>query len=143
MRDSCEPTKYVANSQEYDLVVVGTTKVYYNSACPVCDAGIKYQRRKLDCSAVEVQWIDVHCANDAVTDINANLEFVRERLHVVDDEGNIHVGSDAFTELCSKSRDQRALAVLLRVPGIRMLWQWLYNAFAKLLYWWNRKNQRW
>ena len=122
---------------------VNKTKVYYNSACPVCDAGIRYQRRKLENSADEVEWIDVHRSNEAATDVASNLEFVRERLHVVDEKGTVHVGSEAFAELWGKTRGQRALSRLVRVRGIRTLSRWLYNGFARLLYWWNRKNQRW
>ena len=123
--------------------VVSKMKVYYNSACPVCDAGIEYQRRKLGNSAAEVEWIDVHCSNEAAAEVASDLEFVRERLHVVDEEGTLHVGSEAFAELWGRTRGQRALAKLVRVPGIRTLSRWLYNGFARLLYWWNRKNLRW
>ena len=123
--------------------VVSKMKVYYNSACPVCDAGIEYQRRKLGNSAAEVEWIDVHRCNEAAAEVDSDLEFVRERLHVVDEEGTLHVGSEAFAELWGRTRGQRALAKLVRVPGIRTLSRWLYNGFARLLYWWNRKNLRW
>ena len=123
--------------------LVNRTRVYYNSACPVCNAGIRYQRRKLENSADEVEWIDVHCSNEAATDVASNLEFVRERLHVVDEKGTVHVGSEAFAELWGKTKGQRALSRLVRVRGIRTLSRWLYNGFARLLYWWNRKNQRW
>ena len=119
------------------------TKVYYNSACPVCDAGIRYQRRKLKDCADEVDWIDVHRSNEAASDVASSLEFVRERLHVVDEEGTIHVGAEAFAELWGKTREQRLLTKLVRLPGIRTLSRWLYNGFARLLYWWNRKNLRW
>ena len=44
-------------------------KVYYNSACPVCDAGIKDQRRRMEaCGVKDVEWIDVHTHPDAVLD---------------------------------------------------------------------------
>ena len=119
------------------------TKVYYNSACPVCDAGIRYQRRRLEDGWADIEWIDVHCSNEAVADIGANLEFVRERLHVVDEQGTVHVGSEAFAELWDKTQGQRALAALVRVPGLRTLARWLYNGFARLLYRWNRGNRRW
>lgn len=122
---------------------VSKTKVYYNSACPICDAGIRYQRRKLQSSAAKVEWIDVHRSNEAAADVASDLEFVRERLHVVDEEGTVHVGSEAFAQLWSKTQGQRAMSRLVRAPGVRTIATWLYNGFARLLYWWNRKNQRW
>ena len=108
---------------------VNKTKVYYNSACPVCNAGIRYQRRKLENSAAKVDWIDVHRSNEAATDVASNLEFVRERLHVVDEKGTVHVGSEAFAELWGKTRGQRALSRLVRVPrysdAFEMALQWI------------------
>ena len=57
-------------------------KVYYNSACPVCKAGIEGQMEKG--SSCEIQWADVHKDNALVSEVHAELEYVRERLHVVD-----------------------------------------------------------
>ena len=119
------------------------TKVYYNSACLVCNAGIKHQQRKLsDCEA-QIEWIDVHSDNAAVHDVKSDLESVRERLHVVDETGTIHVGSEAFAELWSKTPGQNGLARAARLPILRSGFRWLYNGFAALLYRWNRVNNRW
>lgn len=119
------------------------TKVYYNSACPVCNAGIEYQRRRLGKSADTVDWIDVHRCNEAASDVAPSLEFVRERLHVVDDDGAVHVGADAFAELWGRTKGQKTLSRLVRLPGVRTVSRWLYNGFAAVLYWWNRKQRRW
>jgi len=32
-------------------------RVYYNSACPVCDAGIGAERRRMDACKVDAEWI--------------------------------------------------------------------------------------
>lgn len=119
------------------------TKVYYNSACPVCNAGIRYQQRKLGAASDDIEWIDVHSRNEAACEVNPDLELVRERLHVVDGDGDVHVGAEAFAELWSKTPGQSALARVARVPGLRHVWRWLYNLFAALLYRWNRFNGRW
>ena len=119
------------------------TKVYYNSACPVCAAGIARQRRVLDGQADAVDWIDVHTDNGAVRDLDQELEFVRERLHVVDAAGAVHVGADAFNALFDLSAKQRWLAWIGRLPLLRDLLRWSYNAFAARLYRWNRAKGRW
>lgn len=118
-------------------------KVYYNSACPVCNAGIGAERRRMEACAVEAQWIDIHNRPDAVAEIGASQEFVRERLHVVDEAGAIHVGADAFHALWSKSPGRQRLAAMLKLPLISTLTRWGYNAFAAALYAWNRANRRW
>lgn len=118
-------------------------KVYYNSACPVCDAGIRYQRRRMDACSAEVEWIDIHRFPKALQEIGASQEFVRERLHVLDDEGQVRVGSEAFRALWSRTQGQRRLASLLGLPIINRVGQWTYNLFAAALYALNRARRRW
>ena len=38
---------------------------------------------------MQVEWIDIHRDAEAVYEIGAEREFVRERLHVVDENGDI------------------------------------------------------
>ena len=118
-------------------------KVYYNSACPVCDAGIRCQRVKLDACGASVDWIDVHAENQAAAEVGADLEFVRERLHVVDSQGELHVGADAITELMATTPRRRWVARLVRLPVVRQFVRLTYNAFAALLYRWNRRRRHW
>jgi predicted DCC family thiol-disulfide oxidoreductase YuxK len=114
------------------------TKVYYNSACPVCAAGIAGQRGKLDACPVDVEWIDVHSDNAA-----ADLEFVRERLHVVDAAGRTRVGAEAFEALWALTPGQQGLARISALPIVRPLLRWSYYGVAAILYRWNRLNGRW
>ena len=116
-------------------------KVYYNSACPVCKAGIEGQMEKG--SSCEIQWADVHRNNALVSEVQAELEFVRERLHVVDEEGKLHVGFDAFLAIWEKSRNERWKARLFRLPLVKQLCRIAYNIFAAALYQWNISRNRW
>ena len=121
-----------------------STKVYYNSACPVCDAGIKDQRRRMEaCGVKDVEWIDVHTHPDAVLELDAPLEKVRERLHVKTSTGQIDVGADAFLDLWAQTPGQQRLANLLRLPILKQFARLTYNAFARLLYLWNRAKRHW
>ena len=65
------------------------TRVYYNSACPVCNAGIGAERRRMQACNVDAEWIDIHRDPGRLEEIGASLEFVRKRLHVVDDSGAV------------------------------------------------------
>lgn len=119
-------------------------KVYYNSACPVCNAGIKDQRQRMEaCGIKDVEWVDVHAHPEAVSEVGASLEQVRERLYVKDADGRLNVGADAFTRLWSQTPGQRWLARLLRLPVLRQLTHLAYNGFARLLYRWNRAKKHW
>lgn len=116
-------------------------KVYYNSACPVCKAGIESQRGKS--SAREIQWKDVHTDNQLVGEVGADLEFVRERLHVVDEQGKIQVGFDAFLAIWGNSPKEIWKEKLFGVPGVKHFCRLIYNVFAALLYRWNKSKKRW
>lgn len=119
------------------------TKVYYNSACPVCAVGIAGQKQRLEGCPAEVEWIDVDADNARAAEIGADLEFVRERLHVVDDTGAKRVGSEAFEALWGLTPGQGRLARVSGLPVVRTLFRWVYNGFAAILYRWNRLNGRW
>ncbi len=116
-------------------------KVYYNSACPVCKAGIDSQRGKMQDGAVD--WNDIHCDIEARGDLDADVEFVRERLHVVDAQGNVHVGMRAFAAIWAQSPGEAWKARLVNLPVIKPLADWGYNGFARALYRWNRRKAHW
>jgi predicted DCC family thiol-disulfide oxidoreductase YuxK len=121
-----------------------SSKVYYNSACPVCNAGIKEQRRRMEASGIkDIEWVDVHAQPEAVAEVEASLEQVRERLHVKRQDGRIEVGADAFTQLWSQTPRQRWLAKLFRLPLLKQLSRLVYDAFARRLYRWNRAKKHW
>ena len=117
------------------------TKVYFNSACPVCRAGVASQRGKM--ASCQIEWIDVHSNPESVEEVGAELEQVRERLYVRDAEGNLHVGADAFTTLWRDTPGQRWLGRFTALPGIRSVLRVIYNLFARLLYRWNRRKGHW
>ena len=116
-------------------------RVYYNSACPVCNAGIAHQRRRMAGSAV--QWRDVHRDLGARREISAELEFVRERLHAVDEDGRVRTGIDAFELIWRRSPREHWKARLVALPLVRPVATLLYNAFARVLYRWNRWMRHW
>lgn len=121
-----------------------STKVYYNSACPVCNAGIKDQRQRMEaCGLKDIEWIDIHVHPEAVEEVGVPLEQVRERLHVKAPDGQLIVGANAFTRLWSQTTGQRWLAKLLGLPVFKQLAQLAYNIFARLLYRWNRARKHW
>lgn len=116
-------------------------KVYYNSACPVCKAGIEGQKGRT--TACQVEWTDIHQDNRAVEEIGENLEYVRERLHLVDEQGIKRMGVDAFIVLWRHSPRERWKARLFSLPLVHGLAQLAYKAFARVLYRWNRATHHW
>lgn len=115
--------------------------IYYNSACPVCDAGIRSEQERL--AGCAVRWVDVHADPDAARAVGAGVEDVRRRLHVVDAAGRVLVGSEAIAELSAQGRGRRWLARALRLPGLRRLGTLGYDLFAAALYRWNLRRGHW
>ncbi len=120
---------------------INKLKVYYNSACPVCDAGINAQKNKSSNCAIE--WNDVHQNNEIAQDVSGDLEFVRERLHIIDENNELVVGIEAFIALWKNSPGEQWKATLLSLPVVRPLANMAYNGFARLLYKWNRRRGSW
>jgi len=116
-------------------------KVFFNSACPVCNAGISSQKKKT--IACKVEWKDVHLDHELVKELTADLEYVRERLHVIDESGQLKVGYDAFITLWNHSPNEKWKAKLSSLPVINQTLNIIYNIFAKLLYKWNRHKNHW
>lgn len=118
-----------------------TATIYYNSACPVCDAGIRSEQRRL--AGCAVRWVDVHAEPEAARDLGAGVEDVRRRLHVVDAAGRVFVGSEAVAEMSAQGRGRGWLARALRLPGLRRLGELGYELFAGMLYRWNLRRGHW
>ena len=62
---------------------------------------LKKQKQKMKNESVN--WIDIHKNPDEVAQIDENLEFVRERLHVIDRNGKKQVGINAAISILNSS----------------------------------------
>src|SRR5437899_6659168 len=95
--------------------------VWYNTKCPVCNAGIDWQRNRL-LRAVrkgDVEFRDINLEPGALARFGADLEAVRRRLHAVDAEGRLHVGADCAIEIWRRTPGDGWLAGLLGLPVVR------------------------
>ncbi|MCE7913228.1 MAG: DUF393 domain-containing protein [Nitrosomonas sp. PRO4] len=116
-------------------------KVYYNSACPVCKAGIESQMQKM--SVCEMQWNDVHKDNRSAAEISTDLEFVRERLHVIDENGDLQIGFDAFLAIWRNYPKEIWKYKVFGLPVLKQFCRFGYNVFAIALYRWNKWKSHW
>jgi predicted DCC family thiol-disulfide oxidoreductase YuxK len=119
--------------------------VWYNTRCPVCDAGINRQRNKL-LAAVQagaIEFRDINLEPAALAAHGASLADVRRRLHATDEAGRLLVGADVAIALWRLTPGERWIAALLGNPVVRPLTRLAYDRFADLLYAWNRRKGRW
>ena len=119
--------------------------VWYNTRCPVCDAGIDRQRNKL-IAAVEagtIEFRDINLEPQALAVHGASLEDVRRRLHATDEAGSLIVGADVAIAIWRATPGEQWLATLLGNPAVRPVTRLAYDRFADLLYAWNRRKGHW
>lgn len=119
--------------------------VWYNTRCPVCDAGISRQRNKLIVAvrAGLIDFRDINLQPDALAAYGASLEDIRHRLHATDEAGRLLVGADVAIAIWRLTPGERWLALLAGNPIARPVTRFLYNRFADRLYAWNRRKGRW
>ncbi len=119
--------------------------VWYNTRCPVCDAGIGMQKRRLveAVKAGRIEFRDINLEPAALAGYGASLEEIRRRLHATDADGRLLVGADVAIAVWATTPGERWLASLFGNPIARPLTRMAYDRFADLLYAWNRRKGRW
>ncbi|MDX8433226.1 MULTISPECIES: DCC1-like thiol-disulfide oxidoreductase family protein [Mesorhizobium] len=119
--------------------------VWYNTRCPVCDAGIGRQKRRLveAVKAGRIEFRDINLEPAALAGYGAALEDIRRRLHATDAEGRLLVGADVAIAVWRRTPGEGWLAALFGNPVLLPLTRLAYDRFADLLYAWNRRKGRW
>jgi len=119
--------------------------VWYNTRCPVCNAGIDRQRNKLMAAvaAGTIEFRDINFEPEALARHGASLEDVRRRLHATDELGRLVVGADVAIAVWRLTPGEGWLAALFGNPLMRPVTRFGYDRFADLLYAWNRRKGHW
>jgi predicted DCC family thiol-disulfide oxidoreductase YuxK len=119
--------------------------VWYNTKCPVCDAGIDWQRNKLLAlvRVGTVEFRDINEEPDALARFGADVDDIRRRLHATDAEGRLIVGANVAIALWRITPGERWLAALTGNRMMLPLTRFVYDRFADLLFAWNKRNARW
>ena len=119
--------------------------VWYNTRCPVCDAGINHQKKRLveAVKAGRIEFRDINLEPDALARYGATLEDIRRRLHATDAQGQLLVGADVALAVWRATPGEGWLVSLLGNPFMLPVTRFAYDRFADLLYAWNRRKGRW
>ena len=119
--------------------------VWYNTRCPVCDAGINRQRNKLLAlvQAGSIAFRDINLEPYALAKYGASIEDVRRRLHATDEAGRLIVGADVAIAIWRLTPGERWIAALLGNSITRPITRFAYDRFADALYACNRRKGHW
>jgi len=126
------------NRKEMPLIV------YYNTLCPVCNAGInRYQREMIDLiKSGDLEYRDINLEPDRFSERNISVNDVRKRLHALEDE-TLLVGADVAIAIWKRMPSRQILGTLLGLPIARNFTRLGYNLLAEILFFWNRRKGRW
>ncbi len=115
--------------------------VWYNTKCPVCNAGIDWQRNRLvqAVRAGAISFRDINAEPDALPGIG--IEEIRRRLHGRDEAGKLYIGADCAIEIWARTPGDAWLA--WAATRCRPVANWIYDRFADMLYAWNRRRGHW
>src|SRR5258707_12161151 len=118
--------------------------VWYNTRCPVCNAGIDWQRNRLvrAARAGAIEFRDINFEPDALARFGASLDDVRRRLHALDAVGRLFIGADCAIEIWLRTPGHAWLGRLIGLPGIRRVAGFAYDRFAEHLFAWTRRPRR-
>jgi predicted DCC family thiol-disulfide oxidoreductase YuxK len=119
--------------------------VWYNTKCPVCDAGIEWQKSRLvrAARAGAITFRDINLEPDALARFGVGIEEVRRWLHGVDSDDRLYVGAKCAIEIWRRTPGTIWLARVLDIPVLRHIAGFAYNRFADGLYAWNRRTGHW
>lgn len=119
--------------------------VWYNTRCPVCNAGVDWQKNRLvqAVKAGRIAFRDINLEPDALAAHGAGLEDIRRRLHATDADGRLLVGADVAIAVWRATPGQGWLAALVGNPLILPVSRFVYDRFADLLYAWNLRKGHW
>jgi predicted DCC family thiol-disulfide oxidoreductase YuxK len=119
--------------------------VWYNTRCPVCDAGVDWQRNKLVAlvRSGAVAFHDINLEPQALAGFGASLDDVRRRLHATDAAGRLLVGAEVMIAIWRLTPGEGWLATAAGNPVMLPMARFAYDRFADLLFAWNRWKGHW
>src|SRR5262245_37725100 len=106
--------------------------VWYNTRCPVCDAGISRQKRRLieAVKAGRVEFRDINLEPTVLAGFGASVEDIRRRLHATDGAGRLIVGADVAIAIWRVTPGEGWLAYLFGNAVALPVTRFAYDRFA-------------
>ena len=119
--------------------------VWYNTRCPVCDAGIDWQRNKLVAAvrAGKIEFRDINEQPDALASYGVSVDDVRRRLHATDEAGRLIVGAGVMIAVWRITKGEGWLSSLFGNRLMLPVTRFSYDRFADVLFAWNKRKGHW
>ena len=116
--------------------------IFYDGGCPVCAGEMNHHQRHA-AGRDDLLWRDLSRMPEALLCFGVEAEAAKRRLHVVDREGRLRIGIDAFVTLWRELPGYRWLAHIVGLPGVRQVSGVVYEyVCVPALAAWNRRRER-
>jgi len=103
--------------------------VFYDGGCPVCRREISHYRH-LDRQR-RIDWHDISAQPEALEHVGLEFEQAMRRFHVVDPEGMLRSGAEAFIVVWQQLPGWRWLARAVRALRLTPVLEWGYAKWAE------------
>ena len=102
--------------------------VFYDGSCSLCRTRIAIYKMEARRGELAIEWRDVSEEPEALAEFGIGPEDARRRLHVLDPDGTLLAGADAFALLWSALPGYRRLGRLIASPGFNSLAHAVYDS---------------
>lgn len=118
-------------------------QTFYNGACPVCGHEIRSYARYADREGLPMGWVDINADPDALAGHGLTADDVKRRMHVIDENGQLHRSVEAFLVMWRRMPRYRWLARIVGTPGVKQLsWLAYEGVVAPIIYNWDKRRMR-
>jgi predicted DCC family thiol-disulfide oxidoreductase YuxK len=111
----------------YGSEVMKTT-MFFDGGCPLCSREVAHYRR-LDRGS-RILWVDITDHPETLSEYGIAYGTAMERLHALDEDGQVVSGVPAFVAVWRQLPGYRHLARVVEGLGVVPVLDWLYTRFA-------------
>ncbi len=110
--------------------------VFYDDACPLCDAEIEHYKK---CSAIHtIDWLGIHSRWDEIQHYGFSKETLLRRIHAVKSDGGVVTGAAAFVLIWNSLKYYSLLGRIVTLCRLVPVLDYFYKYFAD----WRYKKNR-
>ena len=102
--------------------------VFYDGKCGLCAKEINHYRKVAPNEIFD--WQDVTNSTAVLEQTNISLAESLKKLHVIDLDGELHIGVDAFIVIWRQLKRWKILAFFVSLPIVRQVANFAYRVFA-------------
>lgn len=103
--------------------------VFYDGKCGLCSKEINHYRSIAEDGVFD--WQDITQSMDALSKEGISLSQGLKLLHSKDEQGNLHIGVDAFILMWKQLKRWKILALIASLPIINPILKFAYKHFAE------------